>query len=130
MIPELPQRPSPVDDDAMVLARRPLREGTSPAVLSRFADAVWDLTPGIFEDHSQKYSINFRRFPSAWQQSVKAYFWILINDETPRPVQGGPSAPKPLALSSISQLPTHLRRLVSWFNDPPRLPPGRQPANA
>ncbi|MEA5456526.1 hypothetical protein SPF06_17505 [Sinomonas sp. JGH33] len=78
---------------------------------------MWDLTPGIFEDHSQKYSINFGHFPPAWEQSVKAYVWILINNETPRPVQGGPSSPKPLALSSIARLPTHLRRLVSWFDE-------------
>ncbi|ABM06519.1 hypothetical protein AB0333_06410 [Citricoccus sp. NPDC079358] len=116
MILKLSQRPSPIDDD-VVLARRPLRDDTSPGALTRFADTVWDLTPGIFEDHSQKYSINFRHFPPAWQQPVKAYLWTLINDETPRPVPGGPSAPKPLALSSIAQLPARLRRIISWFDE-------------
>ncbi|MEA5456793.1 hypothetical protein SPF06_18880 [Sinomonas sp. JGH33] len=113
----LSQRASDIDENVVVLSQRTLRPDSKNAALSRFKDAVWDLTPGIFEDHAQKYSINFALFPPAWERAVKSYVWILINEEAQRPIQGGPSAPAQLALSTIARLPTHVRRLIVWFEE-------------
>lgn len=116
MTQQLHEQPSAFDDTTVVLASRPLRPESLPSSLSRFEDNVWDLSPGIFENHTQRYIINFEQIPIQWLRSVKSYFWVLINEEAAKPILDAPSAPRRLALSSITHMMSPLRWLILWFD--------------
>lgn len=103
-----------LEDDPLVLMNRQLRPDTRRGSLSRFSDATWDLTPGVFEDHSTMISLNFEVFPEHWRQDVKTYFWHLINDEKIRPLPAGPTGALP-SLRTIAFVRPHLLRLITWF---------------
>ena len=117
MTQPLHESPSETEDNTVVLARRPLRPDSQPASLSRFEDVVWDLSPGIFENHTQRLILNFEQIPSQWLRSVKSYFWILINEETAKPILDAPSTPRRLALASIAHMISPLRWIIHWFDD-------------
>jgi integrase len=98
----------------LVLSNRPLRDGTGPTTrLSRFGDSVWDLTPGIFEEHSTKTTLTFDVFPEQWRDHIKAYFWALINVDVFRPLASGPAESRP-SLRTISFAKPHLLRFLTW----------------
>jgi len=105
---------SPIQDDPLVLTNRQLRPDTHQSSLSRFSDSTWDLTHGVFEDHSTKISLNFDAFPAYWRDDVKSYFWHLINDEHLRPLASGPAESR-LSLRSITFVRPSLLRLLTWF---------------
>ncbi|MEV8183407.1 hypothetical protein [Specibacter sp. NPDC078692] len=116
MTQQLHEQPDAFDDNTVVLERRRLRPESHPSSLSRFGDNVWDLSPGIFENHVQRYIINFAQVPDAWLRSVKSYFWILINEDAAKPILDAPSAPRRLGLSSIAHMLSPLRWLIHWFH--------------
>jgi integrase len=97
----------------LVLTNRPVRTDIDPSRSSRFTDDRWDLTPGIFENHSTKVSITFEVFPSRWRSAVKEYFWCLINDETPRPLPAA-QFDKRVSLRTISFARSPLAKVLSW----------------
>ncbi|MCH6472435.1 hypothetical protein [Sinomonas terrae] len=99
-----------------VLANRPLRPDTDPAALSRFGDERWDLTPGIFEDHSAMTSINFGVFKEPWRNALKDYLWRLINEDQPRLLTAAKASGRP-SLRTISFAKASLHRLVGWAVD-------------
>lgn len=103
-----------LEEDPLVLMNRQLRPDTRRGSLSRFSDATWDLTPGVFEDHSTMISLNFEVFPEHWRHDVKTYFWHLINDEKVRPLPAGPIGSLP-SLRTIAFVRPHLLRLITWF---------------
>ncbi|RAX46271.1 hypothetical protein DQ353_20220 [Arthrobacter sp. AQ5-05] len=105
---------APVAANPLVLANRELRNDARIEGLSRFEDATWDLTPGIFEDHSTKTTLTFEVFPERWRTAVKTYFWHVINDETLRPLASGPAEARP-SLRTVSFIRPHLLRLLDWF---------------
>lgn len=107
------QMRSLLERNPLVLKNRPVRPGTNTARLSRFADDRWDLTPGIFEDHSTKISLLFDEFPVRWRAQVKEYFWILINDETVRPLPAA-QLDKRVSLRTISFIRSPLARVLTW----------------
>lgn len=101
-------------NNPLVLSNRPLRDGDGPpARLSRFNDAVWDLTPGIFEEHSTKTTLTFDVFPEKWRDHIKAYFWALINVDAFRPLASGPAESR-TSLRTISFVKPHLLRFLTW----------------
>jgi integrase len=102
-------------DDRYVLTNRQLRPDTRRNSLSRFNDSTWDLTPGIFENHSAAVTLNFDAFPTRWREDVKTYFWYLINDERLRPLASGPAHSRP-SLQTIAFVRVHLLRLLTWFD--------------
>lgn len=116
MTQPLHESPSETEDNTVVLARRPLRPDSQPSSLSRFEDVVRDLSPGIFENHTQRRILNFEQIPSQWLRSVKSYFWILINEETAKPILDAPSTPRRLALASIAHMISPMRWIIHWFD--------------
>ncbi|MEV8183291.1 tyrosine-type recombinase/integrase [Specibacter sp. NPDC078692] len=103
-------------ENPLVLATRPLRPDTVHARLSRFSDDRWDLTPGIFENHGTKIALAFEAFPSKWRLAVKEYFWLLINDETVRPLPAARAESRP-SLRTICFARTPLARVLSWASE-------------
>lgn len=105
---------SSLDPNPLVLAKRPIRPGTTR--LSRFEDDRWDLSPGIFENHSAKTSFTFDSFPERWRRDLKEYFWQLINDPTQRDLPAAQTGRRP-ALRTISHARMPLARIFSWVED-------------
>ncbi|MGM7774740.1 hypothetical protein ACSVHC_23680 [Arthrobacter sp. KNU-44] len=105
-----------IGDNPLALTNRPVRPDADASRLSRFDDDRWDLTPGIFEDHSTKTSLNFEVFPVRWRMEVKEYFWLLINDETIRPLPAA-QLDKRLSLRTISFASTPLSRVLAWAEE-------------
>ncbi|KRE72675.1 hypothetical protein [Arthrobacter sp. Soil762] len=105
-----------IGDNPLALTNRPVRPDADASRLSRFDDDRWDLTPGIFEDHSTKTSLNFEVFPVRWRVAVKEYFWLLINDETIRPLPAA-RLDKRLSLRTISFASAPLARVLAWAEE-------------
>ncbi|GAA3320671.1 hypothetical protein [Arthrobacter ramosus] len=105
-------QPAPVSGTPVLLGR-PIRPEIAPETLSRFGDDRWDLTAGIFEDHSDSTSINFKRLPQPWRDAVKGYLWQLINEDHPRAL---PSARAGIrcSLRSVSFVKGPIERLIIW----------------
>ncbi len=95
------------EPDTVVLAKRPLTADTDIDTLSRFADDVWYLTPGIFEDNAKSTRINFAAMPEPFRLDAKYYIWQLINNEG-RPT-GWP------ALNTTAHASRALRTFMEWL---------------
>jgi len=98
--------------DTPVLANRELRPDAHPRQLSVFADARWDLTAGVFEDHVLGVSMSFQFAPPRWREDIKHYFWLLINDPQPPGMRRAPTGR--LCLRSIALLGPKIGRLLAW----------------
>lgn len=96
-----------------VLLGRPVRPEIAPETLSRFGDDRWDLTHGIFEDHSDSTSINFKRLPQPWRDAVKGYLWQLINEDHPRALPSARAGVR-CSLRSVSFVKGPIERLIIW----------------
>jgi hypothetical protein len=72
-----------VDDDAVVLGDRPLRDGVARAATARFSDLVWDLSPAIFQRHSRTLILNFASVPERFRPATKELFFALLAGEPP-----------------------------------------------
>jgi hypothetical protein len=98
--------------DTPVLVNRELRTDAHPRQLSVFADARWDLTAGVFEDHVLGVSMSFQFAPPRWREDVKHYIWLLINDPQPPGMRRAPTGR--LCLRSIALLGPKIGRLLAW----------------
>ena len=107
---DVEQQPGPATP---VLANRPLRPGTDPAGLSRFADGRWWLTPAIFEDHETGKSLNLAGVPEPFQQAAKHYVWQQLNHPTP-PVLRGQVRPR-LGVRTIAHNFQALAAFLHWL---------------
>ncbi|BAS18696.1 hypothetical protein AHiyo8_pI70000 (plasmid) [Arthrobacter sp. Hiyo8] len=105
-------RPAP-ESGTPVLLVRPVRPEIAPEKLSRFGDDRWDLTHGIFEDHSDSTSINFKRLPQPWREAVKDYLWQLINEDHPRALPAARAGVR-CSLRSVSLIKGPIERLIIW----------------
>lgn len=73
-------------DDELVLAAAALRPEADPALLSRFADDLWDLTPAIFRENvaPTHRTLDFRDIAGPWQRlTAKEYLWARLNGHSP-----------------------------------------------
>jgi integrase len=100
------------DTNPVVLHHRATKAGLDPSRLSRFNDPVWDLTPGILDEHSKSFRYSFEVFPDAWRDRLKSYVWNLISYESPRTVHA--SGTPRLALRSITNSRAALNRFFVW----------------
>ncbi|WGM22836.1 hypothetical protein QEH68_22165 (plasmid) [Paenarthrobacter sp. OM7] len=107
-----PTRKAPLPGTPVLLSR-PLRPEIDPETLSRFGEDRWDLTPGIFEDHSDSTTINFQRIPQPWRNAVKEYLWQLINEEAPRALASARAGVR-CSLRSVSFVKGPIERLIIW----------------
>lgn len=103
-----------ISPQTLVLQERAYRPGTDVASLSRYDDAVWDLTPAVFEDHSARVSINFAVFNDRWEPTVRAYLWMLING-SPRGIPGAVPEAR-LSMRSVSLIKSSLAALLARFD--------------
>jgi hypothetical protein len=110
--PAAADRPRPTSTTP-VLLNRPIRPNVAPERLPRFGDDRWDLTPGIFEDHSNAMTINFTRLPQPWRDAVKAYIWQLINEDHSRQLPSAQAETRN-ALRSIAFTKGPIERLIHW----------------
>lgn len=106
---------APVEPNPLVLLNRERRSDVPQDRLSRYNDDTWDLTAGMFEEHSTKTGITFKDFPERWQPSLRRYFWLLINDQQIRPVPGASLGT--LSLQSISLMKSTLVALFRILDD-------------
>ncbi|TFC11093.1 hypothetical protein [Cryobacterium sp. MDB2-33-2] len=107
--------PTPfVDSNPVVLAERPIRREIDPSSLSRFHDRRWDLTPGIFEDHSTKIGLTFDGIPEVWRAPVKEYFWLLINKASPLLLAAAPAEQSRPSLRTITFIKKPLTSFLLW----------------
>lgn len=112
------QQPRAIDvisADAPVFHRRPTRPDVPDSSLPRFRDDIWDFSVSNFADHSTKQQLNFTSYSPAWRTPMKTYFWILINEETARPIQNGPTAGR-RTLTSIPLMQAPLKRILEWVD--------------
>lgn len=99
--------------DTVVLFDRPLNPA-QPQAVSVFADDVWDLTPGLFEAHTNSCRLNFVTVPAGFQDAAKCYLWQLIN-HNPQKHQPGPGGRR-LALRSIAQALARIAAFLHWVH--------------
>ena len=62
----------------LVLLRRPVRPDADPSGLSRYADDVWQLDQGIFEESAKTTRLNCTQIPAPLRHATKHYLWVLI----------------------------------------------------
>lgn len=103
--------PSP---DTPVLLRRKLNPAADPTTLTVFADERWNLTPGLFEEHVPVTRLNFGPVPDAFRDTVKHYFWQVINHDTPRWMRKSTS-PRP-ALRTVAIVMPRLTAFTVWLD--------------
>lgn len=97
--------------DSLVLTNRPLRPDAPPDQLSKYDDARWYLSAGIFEDHKSAVSIGFRECPAAFANTLKHYLWLLINTDIPVTLRRG----KTQGVPSLTTLPSISRYLTTFL---------------
>lgn len=68
-----------LDANPPILRSRTLRAEVDAAP-SRFADPVWDLTPGIHARHLGSMALYWRRFPTDQVATFKRCFFLLIDE--------------------------------------------------
>jgi hypothetical protein len=110
---------APVENDypgpgTAVLANRALRPDAAPGELSVFADARWNLSPAIFEDHYTAKKLNFAGFPAPFLQAAKHYLWAELNiEELPRIQRSRMSR---LAVYSLLGSLRYARAFMIWLD--------------
>jgi hypothetical protein len=99
----------------LVLATRPLRPGTSPAALSRFADDRWNLTPAVFAQHADAISLNFTAVVPCYRHLVKTMTWLVINHEPEQDMRFNVCAARPSPRTVVT-IWRGLRDFTSWLD--------------
>lgn len=107
---ELPLVPA---DDTLVLLSRPT-SATPMGGLSVFADARWDITPGLFDQQARGSSIPWHGLSDRWSIPTKAYFWQLINSS--EVVALATSNVKRLSLRSLVFSAERTQVVLAWFD--------------
>ena len=92
-------------------------DGTSPAALSRYGDATWDLSPLSRRQHEPARQVNWDLFPVALRASFKHAGWALVNLPTPdvlleRAATCRARQPGPATIASTAE---HWRRYAAWL---------------
>lgn len=105
------QRPNA---STLVLLRRTVRPDADPARMSRYADDVWHLDQGIFEESSKTTRLNFTQVPSPLRESAKHYMWVLINTDPPTQLRRTPST-RP-SLYGVRMFWFALRVFLDWLH--------------
>lgn len=105
--------PDPLPDTP-VLLHRTLNPAADPATFSVYSQDRWNLTPGVFESHAQAISLNFTAVPPPYRDTVKRYFWCLINADAPRRQRGG--TVRRLALHTIHTSFGLFSRFAWWLH--------------
>jgi integrase len=99
----------------LVLAIRPLRPGTGPAALSRFADDRWNLTPAVFAQHADAISLNFTTVVPGYRHLVKTMTWLVINHEPEQDMRFNVCAARPSPRTVVT-IWRGLRDFTSWLD--------------
>jgi integrase len=100
--------------DTVALANRPLRPGTDPRTLSRFADDRWILTPALHEAHANATCVEHSTVPEPFRHSVKLITWLMINHDADEVVAFHARASRP-AIRSIVSTVRYLRMFTDWL---------------
>jgi hypothetical protein len=69
--------------DRLVLARRPLRPGTSAGSTSAFGDDIWQLSPAEFKRHQLAQILDFTTLPADLRNVAKELFLALLRLDLP-----------------------------------------------
>lgn len=101
--------------DTVVLLHRPLRPGTDPLALSRFAEYRWNVDPAIFEEHAKAKSLNFTPIPRPLRQDAKHYIWQLINHPRPGTMRHSGGGDRP-AVATILTVFSAFKELMIWLH--------------
>ncbi|MFI1707793.1 hypothetical protein [Streptomyces griseoruber] len=111
-VPDSTEWPGP---DTVVLLHRPLRPGTDPASLSRFAEDRWSVDAAVFEEHARAKSLNFAAIPRSLRQDAKYYIWQLINHSSPGTMRHSGGGDRP-AIATILTGFSSFKEFLSWLH--------------
>lgn len=106
-----------VPPDAPFAGTDRLPDGTSLAVLSRYGDAAWDLSPLSRRQHEPARRINWDLFPVALRASFKRAGWALVNLPTPDTLleRAATCRARQPAIGTIASTAEHWRRYAAWL---------------
>ncbi|UNN04779.1 hypothetical protein [Rhodococcus opacus] len=104
----------PITSTTTVLQRRRLHDAT--AMLSRFADPVWDLFPALPDRHRANQAIHWDTYPQPLLFACKLYVFALVNVTEHAPRVAGSRADV-LSIPSIWADLSHLRVFLRWLAD-------------
>jgi len=92
-------------------------DGTSPADLSRYGDATWDLSPLSRRQHEPARQINWDLFPVALRPSFKRAGWALVNLPTPDSLLERAATCRACqpGTATIASTAEHWRRYAAWL---------------
>ena len=96
-----------------VLLHRNLVPDLNTQALSVFGDDRWDLTPGVFEAHTQVRSLDFADCPADLRSATKHYCWELINHTAPQSMRG--ASTDRLSLPTVSVAFRRLLPFLTWL---------------
>jgi hypothetical protein len=106
-----------VPPDAPFAGTGRLPDGISPAGVSRFGDAAWDLSPLSRRQHEPARQVNWDLFPVALRASFKRAGWALVNLPTPDTLLERPAtcrARQPTT-GTIASTAEHWCRYAAWL---------------
>ena len=94
-----------------------LPEGTSPADVSRFGDATWDLSPLSRRQHEPARQVNWDLFPVQPRASFKRAGWALVNLPTPDTLleRAATCRARQPGTATIASTAEHWRRYAAWL---------------
>ncbi len=95
-----------------------LPEGTSPAGLSRYGDATWDLSPLSRRQHEPARQINWDLFPVPLRASFKRAGWALVNLPTPEALleRAATCRARQPGTATIASTAEHWGRYAAWLD--------------
>ncbi|MFF4402631.1 hypothetical protein [Streptomyces sp. NPDC001480] len=108
-VPETPVRPAAVPGDALVLAKRPLRDDVVLEETSRYADDMWVLTPAWLRADRKLFRLDFTVLPTPLVDVTKHLFYALLTQDMP-------PGELPLAIESIRTYYGCVRRFLLWVH--------------
>jgi hypothetical protein len=94
-----------------------LPEGTSPADVSRYGDATWDLSPLSRRQHEPARQVNWDLFPVPLRASFKRAGWALVNLPTPDTLleRAATCRARQPGTATIASTAEHWRRYAAWL---------------
>jgi integrase len=94
-----------------------LPEGTSPAGVSRFGDATWDLSPLSRRQHEPGRQVNWDLFPVSLRASFERAGWVMVNLPTPDALleRAATCRARQPAAGTIASTAEHWRRYAAWL---------------
>ncbi|WP_020388917.1 hypothetical protein [Kribbella catacumbae] len=95
-------------DTTLVLAGRPLRQGTDLATTARFADDQWRLQPAALQRHVGPLIVNFGRLPERYRSHGKQLIYAMIAGPLPQ-------GEKQQGIRTIHSKLVGLQRFFTWL---------------